>query len=118
MAISPRFGTLAFPLSQKMTDSPRILHPDPEPVDQRPECLDRFPRTHFGSEQALIDLQGRLRPGRMLLVDTAKKVLVRDEELKLEIARLRPLRKWLRTEVIHLEHLHRDYQVNTDALAY
>lgn len=55
--------------------------------------------------------QGRLRPGRMLLVDTQKKVLVRDEELKLEIARLRPLRKWLRTEVIHLEHLHRDHQV-------
>lgn len=28
----------------------------------------------------------------MLLVDTLKKVLVRDEELKLEIARLRPVK--------------------------
>lgn len=47
----------------------------------------------------------------MLLVDTEKRILVRDEELKLEIARCRPHRKWLRTQIIHLQHLHKDYQV-------
>jgi hypothetical protein len=58
-------------------------------------------------------VQGRLRPGRMLLVDTSKKLFVRDEELKQEIARMRPVRKWLRTQVIHIEQLHRDFQVRT-----
>ncbi|KRZ19459.1 Glutamate synthase [NADH], amyloplastic, partial [Trichinella zimbabwensis] len=62
--------------------------------------------------------KGRLRPGRMLLVDTVKKCLARDEELKLEIARLRPVRKWLRTEVIDLDHILRDYQVKHGLLTY
>ena len=30
--------------------------------------------------------KGRLQPGRMLLVDTKDKVIIRDEELKKEIA--------------------------------
>ena len=30
--------------------------------------------------------KGRLQPGRMLLVDTKEKVIIRDEELKKEIA--------------------------------
>ena len=47
----------------------------------------------------------------MLLVDTVKKVFVRDEELKLEIARLRPVKKWLRSEVVHLEHILKDDQM-------
>uniref|UniRef100_A0A914W3F6 glutamate synthase (NADH) n=1 Tax=Plectus sambesii TaxID=2011161 RepID=A0A914W3F6_9BILA len=54
----------------------------------------------------------------MLLVDTEKKTLVRDEELKLEIARCRPHRKWLRTQIIHLNHLHKDYQLNYGLLTY
>ena len=69
------------------------------------------PRGYMRIFRVLCVLQGRLRPGRMLLVDTGKKIFVRDEELKLEIARLRPVRKWLRTQVIHLDHLHRDFQV-------
>ncbi|CAG0885609.1 unnamed protein product [Cyprideis torosa] len=40
--------------------------------------------------------KGRLRPGRMLLVDTEKKVIIQDEMLKQEIARSRPLEKWLK----------------------
>lgn len=50
-------------------------------------------------------LKGRLKPGRMLLVDTKEKLFIRDEELKLEIARLRPLDRWL-TELITLEDLY------------
>lgn len=49
----------------------------------------------------------------MLLVDMTKKSLVRDEELKLEIAIARPVRKWLRAQVIQLEQLHRDYQASS-----
>lgn len=52
----------------------------------------------------------------MLLVDTVKKAVVRDEELKLEIAVSRPVRKWLRSQVIHLEHLHRDYEVHINII--
>jgi hypothetical protein len=47
----------------------------------------------------------------MLLIDTERKLFVQDEELKLEIARKRPVRKWLRSQVLHIEQLHRDYQV-------
>ena len=47
----------------------------------------------------------------MLLVDTEKKQFVRDEELKLEISRLRPHRKWLRNQV------ERDFHVSKQPLA-
>ncbi|XP_076062641.1 uncharacterized protein LOC143037891 [Oratosquilla oratoria] len=39
--------------------------------------------------------KGRLKPGRMLLVDTVEKVVTKDEELKLQIARSRPHSKWI-----------------------
>ncbi len=39
--------------------------------------------------------QGRLKPGRMLLVDTKEKVFKKDEILKSEIAGLRPVASWL-----------------------
>lgn len=52
----------------------------------------------------------------MLLVDTENHLFVKDEQLKLEIARMRPVRKWLRREVLHLEQLHRDYQVRENSV--
>ena len=51
----------------------------------------------------------------MLLVDTVEHQFVQDEELKLQIARTRPVRKWLRQQVLHLENLHRDHQVSLAA---
>ncbi|XP_035213365.1 putative glutamate synthase [NADPH] isoform X2 [Stegodyphus dumicola] len=51
-----------------------------------------------------IKLKGRLRPGRMLLVDVKKHVFMRDDEVKLGIAEQRPLKKWLE-ELITLEKL-------------
>ncbi|KAL8570900.1 hypothetical protein ACOMHN_023573 [Nucella lapillus] len=39
--------------------------------------------------------KGRLKPGRMLLVDTEKKVFMKDEVLKANIASLRPVSYWL-----------------------
>ena len=39
--------------------------------------------------------KGRLKPGRMLLVDTQKKVFMRDDVLKSNMAQLRPVGQWL-----------------------
>ncbi|XP_022241836.1 putative glutamate synthase [NADPH] [Limulus polyphemus] len=52
-----------------------------------------------------IILKGRLRPGRMLLIDTQEKSFIRDEELKLQIARQRPLGEWLK-EMFTLKELY------------
>ncbi|GIY46863.1 glutamate synthase 1, chloroplastic [Caerostris extrusa] len=46
-------------------------------------------------EKENIKLKGRLRPGRMLLVDTITHTFMRDDEIKVQIARQRPLEKWL-----------------------
>ena len=50
-----------------------------------------YPDVHFVS----LLWQGRLKPGRMLLVDTKEKVFMRDEVLKANIASLRPVSNWL-----------------------
>lgn len=39
--------------------------------------------------------QARLRPGRMLLVDTQEHTFLRDDAVKVNIAIQRPLEKWL-----------------------
>ncbi|KYN05005.1 Glutamate synthase [NADH], amyloplastic [Cyphomyrmex costatus] len=41
----------------------------------------------------------RLKPGRMLLVDTEEKRIIQDVELKLQIARSRPHSKWLKEQI-------------------
>ena len=43
----------------------------------------------------LFYLQGRLKPGRMLLVDTLDKVFMKDEVIKSHLANLRPVGLWL-----------------------
>src|SRR5215218_8831874 len=47
----------------------------------------------------------RLRPGRMLLVDTERHELLHDEDVKRPLFRRRPYRKWLREGEIHLNEL-------------
>lgn len=39
--------------------------------------------------------QGRLKPGRMLLVDTQEKSFMKDEVIKSNLANLRPVGSWL-----------------------
>ncbi len=51
--------------------------------------------------------KGRLRPGRMLLVDTKEKTITRDEELKQIIAESRPHDKWI-GEMVTLADLKRE----------
>ena len=45
-------------------------------------------------DPANVAYKGRLEPGRMLLVDTNLGRIVRDEELKKQIATERPYQQW------------------------
>jgi len=46
--------------------------------------------------------KGRLKPGRLLLVDTKQGVFVKDEIIKEQIATLRPVANWIDQEVLCL----------------
>lgn len=46
-------------------------------------------------------LKSRLKPGRMLLVDTQEKSVIQDIELKQKIAKSRPHSEWLKEQVIN-----------------
>ncbi|XP_051158706.1 uncharacterized protein LOC127280028 [Leptopilina boulardi] len=60
-------------------------------------------------------LKSRLKPGRMLLVDTEEKQIIQDVELKLKIARSRPHSQWLK-EQITMEDLRQAYIANGGTL--
>ncbi len=47
--------------------------------------------------------KGRLQPGKIFLIDTAKGRIVRDEELKKELAAARPYREWLDRQLLHID---------------
>ncbi|MBI3615074.1 MAG: glutamate synthase large subunit [Candidatus Omnitrophica bacterium] len=60
-----------------------------------------------GSEVGIVDLDdasviesGRLGPGQMLAVDTARKKLLRDHEIKLELASQKPYAAWLHEQLL------------------
>ena len=53
----------------------------------------------YDTDPANIVQKGRLKPGRMLLVDTKEKLFIRDEELKANIAKSRPYGIWLQEQV-------------------
>lgn len=46
--------------------------------------------------------KGRLKPGRLLLVDTKRGVFVKDQVIKEQIATLRPVANWIEEEVSSL----------------
>jgi len=52
-----------------------------------------------------VRLKGRLRPGRMFLVDTAEGRIISDNEIKSKIARQKPYRRWLDENRIELRGL-------------
>ena len=55
--------------------------------------------------QSRIVEKGRLRPGRMFLVDTVRGRIVRDIEIKRDLATARPYREWLGDGLVHLRSL-------------
>ncbi len=66
----------------------------------------------LASEVGVLDIapervvrKGRLQPGRMFLVDTAKGRLVEDEEIKAELAAEHPYADWLAEDQIRLDEL-------------
>lgn len=61
---------------------------------------------YMASEVGVVDVhpsevlqKGRLKPGRMLLVDTQTKVFMNDDVLKANMANLRPVGKWLQQTI-------------------
>ena len=68
----------------------------------------------LASEVGVLDIapervvrKGRLQPGRMFLVDTAKGRLVEDEEIKADLAAEHPYAAWLAADQVRLEELPR-----------
>ncbi|MEP6598220.1 MAG: glutamate synthase large subunit [Actinomycetota bacterium] len=66
----------------------------------------------LGSESGVLDVdpasvvaKGRLRPGRMFLVDTAQGRIVHDEEIKADLAVAQPYGEWLHAGQIDLDAL-------------
>jgi glutamate synthase (NADPH/NADH) large chain len=66
----------------------------------------------LASEVGVLDIaperivaKGRLRPGRMFLVDTDKGRIVDDDEIKAELAAERPYDEWLHAGLMHLPDL-------------
>jgi glutamate synthase (NADPH) large chain len=56
-------------------------------------------------EESRIAEKWRLQPGRMFLIDLDQKRIIRDDELKSDLAKLRPYEKWLARAQIVLEDL-------------
>ena len=66
----------------------------------------------LSSEVGVLDIppekivrKSRLRPGRMLLVDTVQGRLLEDDEIKNTFARSHPYGEWLDRELVHLDDL-------------
>jgi glutamate synthase (NADPH/NADH) large chain len=53
----------------------------------------------------IIVQNGRLQPGKMLLIDTEKGMIITDEEIKQQIASRQPYDRWLENYKIKLEDL-------------
>lgn len=70
-------------------------------------------RVIMASEVGVVDVaidnvkaKGRLRPGKMFLVDFDKGKLLNDEDIKSEFAKKNPYRQWLDEQQIYLSELH------------
>ena len=57
-------------------------------------------------DPANIKVKERLRPGKMLLVDTVKGELIDDDELKMKYAKKQPYGEWLDSNLVHLKDIH------------
>ena len=69
-------------------------------------------RLILSSEVGVLDIpaekilrKSRLQPGKMLLVDTVRKKVITDEEVKMELAQRQPYGEWLDQPLVTLEEL-------------
>ncbi|MDA3927183.1 MAG: glutamate synthase large subunit [Kiritimatiellae bacterium] len=66
----------------------------------------------MGSESGVLEIdpeniesRGRLQPGRMFLIDTTKGCIIEDEEIKSELAALKPYQEWLDKNLMCLNEI-------------
>lgn len=66
----------------------------------------------MSSETGVVDIEpeniqfhGRLEPGKMFLVNMEEGRIINDEEIKEEIAQLRPYEEWLKNNLVHLKDI-------------
>ncbi len=52
-----------------------------------------------------VEYKGRLRPGRMFLVDTQQGRIIRDDEIKKSLSSKRPYREWLNKNLLSIDDL-------------
>ncbi|MCX7717289.1 MAG: glutamate synthase large subunit [Candidatus Sumerlaeaceae bacterium] len=69
-------------------------------------------RLIYASETGVLDVpveqvraKGKMRPGRMLLVDTEQGRIISDEEIKRTVATARPYRQWVDQNIVDLDAL-------------
>lgn len=55
--------------------------------------------------------KGRLRPGKLLLVDTQLGIIIPDQEIKAQLSKLHPYENWLKENRIRLRELETDSRV-------
>nr|XP_014291761.1 glutamate synthase [NADH], amyloplastic isoform X1 [Halyomorpha halys] len=71
----------------------------------------------YDTDPANIKLKSRLKPGRMLLVDTKEKKMIQDVEVKKKIANCRDHSQWLKEQMITMSDLRqaaKDIKVTPD----
>ncbi|KAK7580461.1 hypothetical protein V9T40_001090 [Parthenolecanium corni] len=61
----------------------------------------------YDTDPSNVALKSRLKPGRMLLVDTLEKTIIQDVELKMNISNARPYTRWLNEKIL-MEDLRQD----------
>ncbi|XP_017955563.1 glutamate synthase 1 [NADH], chloroplastic isoform X4 [Drosophila navojoa] len=67
----------------------------------------------YDVDPSQVTLKSRLKPGRMLLVDTKEQKLIQDIELKSRIAKSRPHSEWLQQKMITLDEIRNANVLNT-----
>ncbi len=74
--------------------------------------ITRHGKVVMGSEVGVLDIKpedvlkkGRLAPGKMIMIDTLKKRILRDNEIKSSVSRRKPYRHWLNHNRIELKGL-------------
>ena len=84
-------------------------------------CITKDDLVIMASEVGVLDipaedivLKDRLRPGKMLLIDTAQGRIIGDEEIKRELAAAHPYADWLRAHLVDVEDLPSAYAERPD----
>lgn len=70
----------------------------------------------YDTDPSNVLLKSRLKPGRMLLVDTKQKTIIQDVDMKRQIALSRPHSTWLKEEIL-MSDLYKDHKPTAEDAA-